>query len=216
MSRLKLVIIEDEFFAANHLADIVESLGHKVTGIYHSGETFIMKTDWDFDGAIVDILLADDLTGLDVGKELIKNRKPFVFLTANQDAATLKEAAHLMPVAYLSKPFKPNDVSVALEIISIKMVRNIQVKASHGLSEISPYDILFVKSAGSYVEIQTTKAKYVERKLLKEIILELPEFFQRVHRSYIVNQEHIEQISSSQLIVKGFVIPISRGFNDEQ
>ena len=49
MSKMKLVIIEDEFFAADHLKDVVENLGHAVVGVYHSGEDFLKQTDWNFD-----------------------------------------------------------------------------------------------------------------------------------------------------------------------
>ena len=115
----RVVIIEDEFFAAEHLSKLIKSFGFVVVNIYHSGEEFIKETDWEFDIAVVDIYLADQLTGFDVAKQMNDKRKPFMFLTANQDELTLKKAASLSPFAYLSKPFKPNDVSVALALLVI-------------------------------------------------------------------------------------------------
>ncbi|MFT5858865.1 MAG: hypothetical protein ACI865_000959 [Flavobacteriaceae bacterium] len=41
MPKIKIVIIEDEFFAADHLSGLLEDFGHKVAGVYHSGEDFL-------------------------------------------------------------------------------------------------------------------------------------------------------------------------------
>ncbi len=114
----KIVIIEDELFAVEHLIKVVSALGHSVVGDFYSGEEFLNSTDWDFDIAIIDVFLAEKLTGLDVAKEMNKRFKSFVFLTANKDTNTLKEAASLRPSAYLTKPFQINDVAAALEIVS--------------------------------------------------------------------------------------------------
>jgi DNA-binding NarL/FixJ family response regulator len=117
----RIVIIEDEFYAAQHLSKLITNLEYEVKGIYHSGEEFLDETDWEFDAAIVDVFLADEMTGFDVAKHMNQNAKPFIFLTANQDEATVKKATELLPSAYLSKPFKANDVSAALNILWMRM-----------------------------------------------------------------------------------------------
>jgi DNA-binding NarL/FixJ family response regulator len=116
----RIVIVEDEFFAATHLSNLVVSFGYKVLGVYHSGEDFFNETDWEFDAAIVDLFLSEKLTGLDVAKVLNEKGKDFIFLTANQDAETLRLALKLSPSAYLSKPFQSNDVAAALTLLSLK------------------------------------------------------------------------------------------------
>lgn len=213
MSALKVVIIEDEFFAADHLAGLIQSLGYQTAGVYHSGEAFLEKTDWDFDAAIVDIFLSEEMIGLDVAEHIQMRNRPFIFLTANKDQVTLKRAARLHPSAYISKPFNENDVQAALQIIDAQRTSNIVVKVSGMSVEVNPNDIVFVKSDGSYVEIQTTDKKYVQRKLLKDIEKELPDNFVRAHRSYIVNRDFIEKRSSETIIVNGFSVPVSRGLD---
>lgn len=214
MAKLKIVIIEDEFFAADHLKTLVEGLGYVVVDVFHSGEDFLKGTDWSFDIAIVDIFLSEDMLGLDVAKHLQERQRPFIFLTANKDELTLKRAALLSPKAYISKPFNPNDVAVALEVFALQQVDNLELRGTHGIEEISPNDILFIKSNGAYIEIQTLEKKILQRKLLKEIEEELPENFVRTHRSFIVNRTYIDQRSAAELKVKGHVIPISRSYKN--
>lgn len=116
----KVIIIEDELFVVMQLSKLINSLGYKVVGTYHSGEDFLAETDWDFEIALVDIFLAERLTGIEVAKVLKKKQKPFIFLTANQDTKTIHKAATLAPEAYLSKPFQVVEVEAALTILKLK------------------------------------------------------------------------------------------------
>lgn len=212
MAKIRIIIIEDEFFAANHLRELLTSLGYWVVGVFHNGEDFLRSADWNFDAAIVDIFLSDRLTGLDIAEKLNERMKPFIFLTANQDAGTLKNAARLAPKAYISKPFQTNDVRAALEMISLGLMSKIQIRAAHGVEELHPGDILFIRSDGVYIEIVTIDKKVVQRKLLKDIEPFLPSSFVRVHRSYIVNTTYISQRSSTLLWLQGHEIPVSRSY----
>jgi DNA-binding LytR/AlgR family response regulator len=214
MYKSKIIIIEDEFFAANHLSNLVTELGFVVEGVYHSGEEFLKKTDWKFDAAIVDIFLSKRMTGLDVAAHLKERQKPFIFLTANQDSRTIREAAHLSPKAYISKPFKPNDIVAALEIISHNLSPKIQIRGAHGVELLSIDEILFIKGDGAYIEIHTQNGMILQRKILKEIEEELPKFFVRVHRSYIVNRNYISRRTTNNLTIKDIEIPISRSYQE--
>ncbi|KYG82211.1 LytR/AlgR family response regulator transcription factor [Roseivirga echinicomitans] len=214
MFKAKIVIIEDEFFAATHLKKLVSQHNFWVVGIYHSGEDFLKETDWEFDAAIVDIFLSSKVTGLDLGPKLTEHQKPFVFITANKDKETLKAAARLAPAAYISKPFHEVDVTAALEIIAHKLPETLKIRTANGVEYINPNDIVYVKSDGVYIEIHTPQHHFIQRKLLKEIENELPSLFLRVHRSYLVNSQYVLQFSANHLSLKGHKIPISRSYKD--
>lgn len=210
MSRAKVVIIEDEFFAAEHLRQLVKELDFEPTEVYHKGEDFLYNTDWNFDIAILDIFLSGEVTGLSIAEEAKKRNKSFVFITANKDSKTLREAALLGPSAYITKPFKENDVIAALEIVAFQLPKPLKIKTSKGTKVINPSDIAFIQSDGAYITIHTSKESYLQRKLLKEIIADLPDFFIRVHRSFLVNKHFIEDQTSKSVKVLNHIIPISR------
>jgi DNA-binding LytR/AlgR family response regulator len=210
MSKLKIVIIEDEFFVAEHLGALVEETGFECAGIYHDGENFIDETDWEFDLAMVDIFLSTNFSGLNVAKKLKEKDKPFFFLTANQDMKTLQAAAQLSPKAYITKPFNKNDVIATLMKIKFELPKPIEIYGKFGKRVINPNEIVYIESDRSYIEINTTSEKIVQRKSLANLEKELPEFFTRVHRSYIINVNYIEEKTASVVIVNGCEIPISR------
>lgn len=215
MSKLKVIIIEDEYFVAQHLGALVEKEGFICAGIFHNGKKFIQETDWDFDLAIVDIFLSTDFSGLDVAKELKVKNKPFFFLTANKDMKTLQAAARLSPKAYITKPFNKNDIIAALQNIKYQIPNHIEIQGKYGKRNIDPMDIVYIQSDRSYIEIQTITEKIVQRKSLSEIEEILPDFFTRVHRSYIINNNFIEGQTASIITIYGYNIPISRSYKNE-
>lgn len=214
MPKAKVVIVEDEFFAAEHLRGLVADLDFEITGLYHRGEDFLNETHWQFDVALLDIFLSGHITGLDIAAALKKRKKKFVFITANKDARTLKEAAKLVPAAYITKPFQSNDVMAAMEILAHQLPKPMKVNTSKGTKMINPTEIVFIKSDGAYIIIQTKTEAIVQRKLLKDVEDELPESFVRVHRSYLVNSDYIEKKNASSVTVMGHLIPVSRSYKE--
>ena len=213
MPDLNIVIVEDEFFAATHLEEVIEELGCRVVAIFHSGEDFINEQPDNFDAAFLDIFLDGEITGLNIAANELKPKKlPFVFLTANQDSKTLKEAAQLHPIAYLSKPFKDNDIAAVIEILKIDLGSKLAVPEIYGNKELVPNEILYLKADGNYTDVVTHKKTYKLRKTIKNLKEDLPESFVQVHRSYVVNPDHISQKTGQQLLVGKDLIPISRNF----
>lgn len=162
----KVIIIEDEMFALMHLKKIISSLGYTVVETYYNAEDFLNEPNWNFDVAIVDILLSGKLTGLDVAKEIKKRSKPFIFLTANKDSFTINEAAKLAPAAYLSKPFQNAEVEAALTILKLRIEPNkidpYFVFLSQNLHTISPLtirevDVLKILIENSSIEVIAEK-----------------------------------------------------------
>lgn len=77
-------------------------------------------------------------------------------------------------------------------------------------------EIQYIKSDNVYVEIFTKDRRHIQRKFLGEIAKELPSQFVRVHRSYLVNMDHVAQVKKSYVLVDGNKIPVSRKFKLEE
>src|SRR5579862_9073061 len=104
---LKVLIVEDQFLEANELCIILKNAGHSVHGIAKSVEqanALISKSRPDI--VLIDIFLKGNLTGIDLARELNQKNIPFIYLSANSNAATLESAIATKPYGFLIKPFR--------------------------------------------------------------------------------------------------------------
>jgi len=104
--KLKVLIVEDEFFIALDAEDQVRSLGHTVVGTAVSAEQAIqIAGEARTDIVLMDIRLLGAVDGIAAALE-IRSRYGIeaIFVTANTDPSTLARAEAIRPVAVLQKP----------------------------------------------------------------------------------------------------------------
>ena len=109
-----VLIIEDETFIAMDIEALVESLGHKVTGVArtHSEATALARQKQP--GLILaDIQLADGSSGLDAVNELLGSFEvPVIFITAYPERFLTGQRPE--PAFLIAKPFQPAVVSAVV------------------------------------------------------------------------------------------------------
>lgn len=77
-------------------------------------------------------------------------------------------------------------------------------------------ELEYIKSEGHYLEVFTQAKKEVVRGTISEILSQLPPNFSQSHRSYIINKNHIKNITTSDIILKNQVtIPLTRKYKDK-
>ncbi|HJT74731.1 MAG TPA: sigma-54 dependent transcriptional regulator [Chitinophaga sp.] len=141
----KILIVEDEFIVANDLRHILKKAGYTVCGIAASVEQAYelieeKKPDW----VLLDIMLKGHLTGIDLGKELMQKKIPFLYISANTNASILEAAKVTRPYGFLIKPFREKDLFVMLDIASYRYniekerVQDEDVPAQPGMTGDSP------------------------------------------------------------------------------
>ncbi len=117
--KLNILIVEDEALIAEDIKDICELAGNLVSKIcYDAHQAILAITNSTFDLAILDINLESELTGLDIA-EFIGTQNiqlPYIFLTSYSDHATLDKARECKPIAYITKPFRKEQLISSIEI----------------------------------------------------------------------------------------------------
>ncbi len=124
-ANLKILIVEDQFLEANELCLILKKAGHMVLGVGKSVElasSLLVKSRPDI--VLVDIFLKGDLTGIDLAMELNQKNIPFIYLSANSNAATLESAIATKPYGFLIKPFREREILIALDIAIYRHQKN--------------------------------------------------------------------------------------------
>ncbi len=109
-----VLIIEDEPLIAMDLEELVENLGHSVTGIARTRREAVELASARQPGLILaDIRLADMSSGLDAVNELLQSFEvPVIFITAYPEQLLTGERPE--PAFLITKPFRPATVSAVI------------------------------------------------------------------------------------------------------
>ena len=227
--RIRIGIVEDDMIIADTISDMLENLGYTVSwhaARYSQAVELLEETLPDL--LLLDIQLTGRLDGIDLAK-LVKEQFgiPFIFLTANADAATVDRAKAVKPMAYLTKPVTSSAVFSAVEIALDNYSQaslekppaenghsagtdSIFVKEGLQYRKLNFKEIVYLQSDAKYVTIiLATGAKVLVRTPLPDLLRLLdPAIFLRVHRSYAVNRQHIEAVLHGEIKLQGQVVPV--------
>ena len=240
---IRILIVEDNVIIADDMQSMLEEIGYEIVDnvIVYEQAVEVLKTQ-KVDLVLIDIILASDKTGIDLGKHIRENYDiPFIFVTSNSDRATVENAKTVKPNGYLVKPFEQQDLYTSIEIALSNFIYgtgenkgesnhpieddvpmsnsvlkdSIFVKKQHLYYRIQFGDIQFIKADNVYLEVNTVDKKFLVRSPLKDYLEKLPKNkFYRAHKSYIVNVDHIDAINSKDIMINNNLIPISKDFKE--
>lgn len=239
MEAIRILIVEDEPIIAADLADRLTEMGFSIAGQYGSGEEALSELSESApDLVLLDIKLEGQLDGIETAHKILEYRSiPVIFLTSNSDDATFARARTVLPAAFLSKPFRGKDLRHAIELAISRtplpqpslpqsvLATNahyqfhdrIFIKTKDRMVRIFIRDILWVEADDYYCKVVTPVKEFLIGQTLKqfaEALTDWPEFL-RVHRSYLVNLSHIEEIGDNHLVITKNKIPLSKFGKEE-
>jgi DNA-binding LytR/AlgR family response regulator len=239
MDKIKVVIIEDEFFIAEDIRTKLEQSGYEVAGVFDSGESallFIVKEHPDV--LLVDIKLSGKTDGIELMAQVQSEMKlPFIYITANSDTVTYQKAKATNPSAFLVKPFNPANLLSAIDLAlyhfsngsspeSIERVnaheyqdveflvnQNLFIRSNGKFRKLKQDDILFVEAAGSYLHIQSRQDRFTLSQNLSQFQRKTPlPNLVRIHRSYLVNVSHVDSFEESHVFVEKHKLPLGESY----
>ncbi len=129
-SKVKILIVEDQFLVANDIKDNLENLGYEISAIATSGEKAVKKAgEGKTDLVLMDIVLRGEMDGIEAA-EIIRSRfdLPVIFLTAYRDPKIFERAKISEPFGYLIKPFEASELHSNVEIALYKHKIEIEKK----------------------------------------------------------------------------------------
>lgn len=167
----------------------------------------------------IDIVITDIKMPEFNGIQLAKSIKPihpyihFIFVTAYVDF--IQEVFSVNPVYYITKPVQKDKleeaISLAKERIEQKKANTIKLKKNNTPLQIPIDEILYVESDKRRIIIHTI---YLEENInvkLDELEKELPSYFLRCHKSFLVNMNMIYRISNNKItLFSNKTIPVAK------
>jgi len=217
------VIVEDLQVAADYLAKCCEKSGMlEVQGHFTNVQEaleFLNKNS-------VDVLFLDvempGATGFDLLDQLAYF--PRIILTTSKSEYAYN-AFEYNVTDFLKKPFTYQRFQEALNKltsaagdsnISSTASDHIFIKCEGKLVRLNNDDILYIESMGDYVKFVTVDKKYITHNTIKNLEEKVNrQCFIKVHRSYIININKIDDIRENDLFIKGNEIPVSKAHKAE-
>ena len=134
MSKIKILIVEDEPVIAENISLYLDNNDFEVSGIAYDSEDAMQQLKENTpDAVLLDINLESDTDGIDIARYIQEHYQlPFIFLTSYSDRITLERAKQVKPSGYIVKPFNERTLLASLEIA----ISNHAEEANHALPKL--------------------------------------------------------------------------------
>jgi len=108
MSKVNVLIVEDESIVAKDIQLSLTKFGYNVVGTAATAENAIeIALDKEPNIILMDIMLKGKTSGIEAAEAIKREiNVPIIYLTANTDTDTLEKAKHSEPHGFIVKPFK--------------------------------------------------------------------------------------------------------------
>jgi PAS domain S-box-containing protein len=113
----RILIVEDDAIVARDLKASLSKMGYFVTGVAAAGEEALeMAGENRPDLVLMDIMFDGDIDGIETAQRMRDlHDVPVIYLTAYGDQATFERAKQTLPLAFVLKPFDPQELYLTIE-----------------------------------------------------------------------------------------------------
>ncbi len=113
------LIVEDQSITALDLKQILMNYGYSRITIFSKGGNAINFIENEpVSIALLDIKLADNISGIDVAEKLKQKKIPFIFISAFSNPENFRLAEEMNPVGIIKKPFEEQTLKVLINSLS--------------------------------------------------------------------------------------------------
>ena len=217
-TKLKCILIDDSTVQRRAVAKIIKE--HSKLELINEFDNG-MDAKNDIGSNTVDLIFLDiEMPGFN-GFDLLESleHKPQVILISGNPNYAMK-AFDYDVTDYLQKPVDKVrfDISIKKAINKFELqnaeeieLEYIYVNSNLKKTKLFLNEILWIEAFGDYVKIITNERKTLILSTMKAFAKQLPkDKFLRIHKSYTVNLEKIENFNGSTVEINGQVIPLSR------
>lgn len=234
MSKIKVVIIDDEIAAAENINLIIDNYCDEleVTGVANSiSEGIKLVKEIKPELVFLDISMPPEGTGFDF-LDLIPDRSfDVIFVTAHEEFSLQAIKKHAFD--YILKPVDYRDLmksvsqyasnrkpKVAVTKQSSNSGSKVKLPSEEGYHLIEKKDVIYCKASGSYTEfiLENHNPILISKplKYAEELLGGSP--FVRIHRSYLVNSERITKLikqDGGYVEINGAQLPVSKNHHHQ-
>ncbi|MBT8319087.1 MAG: LytTR family DNA-binding domain-containing protein [Gramella sp.] len=224
----KIIIVENDIPIAAKLSLQLNRLGYNITGIFSRAKDALHFLEQE----VPDLILLDDqlkgqLNGIESKKNQSKESSSPIIYFNKRTAETLDR---IIPKSIKKKKdrlkkeiksslnkFQKNKHAQILKGNEHCILKDrIFVRHHEKMVRISLNDIQYIEADRNYCKVFSKDKKYLLVTTLKEVDEKLSDNrFLRIHRSYIANISHIDEIGGNHVVIDSHSLPLSKNMRPE-
>ena len=187
-----------------------------------TAEAFFALPLEKYDLLFLDILLGEELTGMDVAKKIRaqNNDVSIVFLTKSTHFAI--DGYQVGAIDYIVKPVVYDELYLklrkVLDYVRHATDRDVVLKTAEGTVVVKESDIYYIEVIKHYLYFHTRIGEVIVRSSMREVVEMLGAKFARSGNSFLIHLGHVRRVGKSAVFVdvsdKVEEVPLTRGYRE--
>lgn len=212
---MRCIIIEDQLPAQRIIQKYLKDLHslNLIGSFQNAVDAFNFLKEHEVELIFLDINLPK-ISGISFLKNL--TNPPQVIITSAYSQYAL-EGFELDVVDYLLKPFSFERFLKAVSKVKKTSDSNsetIFIKSDKEFFQVRISDITYIKGDDDFTRVHAKEKLYIDTRTMKAWMEELPSFFLRIHKSFIVNKRFISRIAGQRVFINKLDLPIGRTYKE--
>lgn len=212
--KIRCIAVDDEPMALEKLKKYIGKISYLQLEAACSGadEAMTVLESKEIDAIFIDISMPDQ-NGMDFISSL-ENPPMVVFITAYAEYAV--QSYKVRAVDYLLKPYSFEDFQRACSTLVERWSMNrtqeeaprnedggyLYLKVDYRLVKVNVADIIYIEGMNEYLKLHVRNSDPIlTHTTFRNISDSLPQNFMQVHRSYLVNLNHIREVERSSILM---------------
>jgi len=220
---IRCIILDDEYLAVKLLSGYVS----KTAGLELAlGTTNAVEAITALQKDLADLIFLDvqmpEITGIEL-MHITRNFETKVILTTAYTQYAIDGYEHDI-IDYLLKPITFERFLIAVHKAKARLQPLLKqevyldfllIKTEYRLQKVPFSSILYLEALGDYIAFHTSQGKILSLERMKNMDEQLPERnFLRIHKSFIINIDHINYIERGRIIINKEYLPVGETFKE--
>ena len=223
---MQVLIVEDEPIIADDIAICMDQMGHEVTDICDTADQALAVLDQQtIDLVLLDIKIKGGRDGVQLAQSIKqKTGIPFIYISSLYDKTTISRVKNTHPAGYIVKPFKDEDIKVAVDMALVKtQIKPVNesdtgqiklfIREKNAIVPLDLNEVFYIEASDNYSIFHFEGKHHVVSQTLKLIEQTLAsQGYCRIHKTFLVNLRKIDRIEHSVVFINGRPLPIGKAY----
>jgi DNA-binding LytR/AlgR family response regulator len=222
-SPIRCIVLDDEYLAVKLISGYVQQTGGLALALSttNANEALTMIQQGQADLIFLDVQMPD-ITGIEL-MHLTRNDDVKVILTTAYAQYALDGYEHDI-IDYLLKPITIERFTIAVNKTKNRLTGSTQqyterdflfIKTEYRLQKVTLSSIMYLEALGDYIAFHTTGGRILSLERMKNRSDLLPQKnFLRIHKSYIINIDHISYVERGRIVVNKEYLPVGETYKE--